>query len=215
MLKRISVLLSFLCLSMGFTKAEINVGNSVEWLCADAGFIASGTLTSYVKCSTSNNTWICTFQIFAKLKGTTESPVYFSLNYLPEDSLKKYQSEKTPLLVFLKENEKPFKFNKITANWFAMEAYNGIPALINLKTPPLILISAQGFFALESGETILSYCTMTITKIAEYEAKPKNVFQNYLEIPYQSTAFKLLYQESSCYLSVPDFMFPESKAKLY
>jgi len=213
-MKKIFVLLCIFSLSLFMAKAEINVGNSVEWLCADAGFIATGTITSYVKCTTANNSWICTFQIFATLKGTTENPVYFSLNYLPEDSLKKYQSEKTPILVFLKENEKPFKFNKITANWFAMEAYNGIPALINLKTPPDILISAQGFFALQSGETILSYCTMTITKIAEYEAKPKDVFQNYIEVPYQSTAFKLLYQGSSCFLTVPDFMFPESKAKL-
>jgi hypothetical protein len=212
-MKKISVLLLFLCLSFFNSQAEINIGNSVEWLCADAGMIATGIVSSYTRCTTTGNIWVCTFATVEILRGSTESPVYFTIN-LTEDSLKKYVSQKTPLLVFLKENEKPFKCKNIKASWYAMESYNSIPVLINLNSTPKILISGQGFIPLTGRETILSYTRSILMKLAGYEILGKTVFMNYLEIPVTTSVFNLLYQGSACYLTVPDFMFPDSKEKL-
>jgi hypothetical protein len=211
--KKILVLLIILNLSIFFSKAEINLGNSVEWLCADAGMVATGTISSYTRCTTTGNIWVCTFATVEILRGSTESPVYFTIN-LTEDSLKKYVSQKTPLLVFLKENEKPFKCKNTQAPWFAMETYNSMPALINLNTTPIILLSGQGFMPIIGRETILSYTRSILMKLAGYEILEKTVFMNYIEIPVTTSAFNLLYQGSACYLTVPDFMFPDSKEKL-
>jgi len=195
-------------------KAEINVGNSVEWLCEDAGMIARGILQSHTSCSLGNNTFICTFITGEILRGSTANPVTFIISNIPEDSLKKYETQNTPLLIFLKEFEKDLKCGKSSTSWETMECYNSMPALINLNTPPKMIFSAQGFLILDNRETIISYCRMVMKKLAEYEIMGHSVFMNYLEVPTQSAIFNLLYQGSSCFLSVPDFLFPESKEKL-
>jgi hypothetical protein len=211
------VLLSSFLLLLFFTysHAEINIGNSIEWLCADAGIIASGKLKSYTKASTGNNLWLCTFETIDILKGTSASPVDFTINYIAEDSLKKYVSEQTPLFVFLKESEKPYKSKKIETSWYIMETCNSVPAFINLNTPQQTLVTAYTFSILSYSDLIVSVCRLCLKKIAEYEVQGKTVFLNYLEIPFKTPAFSLLYSGSSCYLTVPDFMFPDSKEKLY
>ncbi|MEI6851498.1 MAG: hypothetical protein WCL06_01600 [Bacteroidota bacterium] len=196
------------------TKAEINVGNSVEWLCADAGMIARGLLQSHTKCTAGNNTFVCTFITGEMLRGTTANPVTFIISNIAEDSLKKYEAQNIPLLIFLKEFEKNLKCQKSQTTWEVMECYNAMPALINLDNPPQLLLSAQGFLVLNQRETIITYCRMVLKTLAEYEVMGHTVFMNYLQIPYESPVFNLLYQGSSCYLTVPHFMFEESKEKL-
>jgi len=206
----------FACLFIIFeVKAEINIGNSIEWLCADAGLIATGKMKSYSKATSGNNLWICTFETQEIFKGTTVSPVSFTLNNINEDSLKKYVSEQTLLLVFLKENEKPYKKMKTETLWYAMETCNSVPAMINLFSPQQLLISAYSYSVLQTLEMIVSVCRMNLKKVAEYEVQGHTVFMNYLLIPYQTPAYSILYSGSSCYLAVPDFMFPDSKEKLY
>jgi hypothetical protein len=214
-MKQISAFILVLWLTITLLRAEINVGNSVEWLCADAGMIARGILQSHTKCINGNNTFSCTFSTGEILRGSTANPVTFIISNYSDDSLKKFELQKTPLLIFLKEFEKNIKCQKSETSWQVMECYNSIPAMINLDTPPKLILSAQGFLLLEIRETIISYCRIVLSKIAEYEIMGHTVFMNYLEIPTQSTIFNILYQGSSCYLSVPHFMFPESKEKLY
>ncbi len=201
--------------SLFSARSEINIGNSVEWLCADAGLIATGKLKSYTKAEGGNNLWTCTIQTMEILKGTTESPLDFTINNITEDSLKKYVSEQSTLLIFLKESEKPFKNKKLKTSWYIMETVNSAPALINIFNPQEALITAYTFSVLNNRELIISVCRLCLKKIAEYEIQGKTVFMNYLEIPYQTPAYGLLYSGSACYLTVPDFMFPESKEKLY
>jgi hypothetical protein len=213
-MKKLPVLIFILCLTTNFAKAKTNIGNSVEWLCADAGMIARGILQSHTKCTSGNNTYVCTFITAEMLRGSTANPVTFIISNFSDDSLKKYEAQKTALLIFLKEFEKNIKCQKSATSWQVMECYNAIPALINLETPPQLLLSAQGFLVLNNRETIISYCRMVLKTLAEYEIMGHTVFMNYLEIPTQSAIFNLLYQESSCFLAVPHFMFPESKEKI-
>jgi len=196
-------------------RSEINVGNSIEWLCADAGLIATGKLKSFARANSGVHLWLCTMETMEIMKGTTESPVTFVINNISEDSLKKYVLEQTTLLVFLKETEKPFKSKKAEASWSIIDAFNSFPALVNLFTPQQVLISANTFSTLTYRDLIISFCRICLKKIAEYEIQEKSVFMNYLEVPFQTVAYNLLYSGSSCYLAVPDFMFPESKEKLY
>ncbi len=207
----------FICLliSLCSLKAEINVGNSVEWLCADAELIAVGTLTSYTKSPTDNFMFVCTFESTEVLFGTSSSPLVFAMHYLAEDSLKKYALQKIPMLVFLKENKTNPKSKETKAPWNMMEVYNALPAFVNLTTPQQLLIKATDFKVLASSEKIIPYCRQVLKKIAEAQIMGETVFQNYLQIPYQTIAFNLLYSGSSCYLYVPNFMLPESKEKLY
>ena len=172
-------------------------------------------MKSYTKATSGYNLWICTFETQEIFKGTTVSPVSFTLNNTNEDSLKKYVSEQTILLVFLKENEKPYKKTKAEASWYTMETCNSAPAMINLFLPQQFLITAYSYSVLQSREQIISVCRMNLKKVAEYEVQGHTVFMNYLLIPYQTPAYSILYSGSSCYLAVPDFMFPDSKEKLY
>lgn len=213
-MKKIGLLLLFV-FSVFPGYSEINIGNSVEWLCADAGLIATGKLKSYAKASSGNNLWICTFETLEIYKGSTQSPVDFTINYIPEDSLKKYVSDQTTLLVFLKESEKSYKSKKTQTSWFVMETCNSAPAMVNLLAPQQVLVSAYGFTVLSYRELIISVCRLCLKRIAEYEVQGKTVFMNYLEIPFQTPAYSLLYSGSKCYLTVPHFMFPDSKEKLY
>ena len=196
------------------SKAEINVGYSVEWLCADAGMIATGILQSHVKCTTGNNAYLCTFISSDILRGSTANPVTFIISNFTDDSLTKYETQKTPLLIFLKEFEKNIKCQKSASSWQLMECYNSMPALINLFTPPKLLLSAKGFLVLTNRETIISYCRIVLKTLAEYEIMGHSVFMNYLSVPPQAEMYGLLYRGSSCFLSVPHFMFPESKEKI-
>jgi hypothetical protein len=201
-------------MSTTLLRAEINVGNSVEWLCADAELIVRGTLQNHIKCTSGNNTFICTFDTGEILRGSISNPVTFIISNYSDDSLRKFEIQKKPLLIFLKEFERNIKCQKYTTSWQVMECYNSIPALINLDTPPKLIMSAQGFLILDNPETIISYCRLVLRKISDYEITGHTVFMNYLEIPAQSPVFNLLYEGSSCFLSVPHFMFPESKVKL-
>jgi hypothetical protein len=214
-MKKTICLFLIISLTIPFSKAEINTGNSVEWLCADAGMIATGILQSHTKCTAGNNTYVCTFLTGEIILGSTASPITFIISNFSDDSLKKYESQKTPLLIFLKEFEKNIKCLKSSTSWQVMECYNSMPAMINLDTPHRLLISAQGFLVLSKRETIISYCRIVLKKLAEYQIMGHTVFMNYLKIPYETAVFNLLYQGSACYLMVPDFMFPDSKEKLY
>ena len=209
------ILLAYFTLSLFVLKAEINVGNSVEWLCADANLIAVGTLKSYSKSSTDNFMYVCTFESTEIIFGTTISPVVFSIHYIAEDSLKKYELQQIPMLVFLKENKVNPKSKETKIQWNIMEAYNSLPAFVNLTTPQQLLITATDFSVFTNREKIILYCRQTLKMIAEYQIMGKTVFKNYLEVPYQTTAFNLLYSGSSCYLYVPDLLFPKSKEKMF
>lgn len=192
--------------------AEINIGNSIEWLCTDAVIIAKGTLLSFEKQETGTHQWLCTFETVEALKGSSASPLQFFVSNIAEDSLTKYISEKTNLLIFLHENQKRDK--KLKTQWVVMETYNSNPALVNLISPQKILISAVDFSVLSSQDIILSKCRTILKSIAMYESGNKTAFLNYLEIPIDTEAFGLLYSGSSCILQVPDFMFPDSRKKL-
>jgi hypothetical protein len=196
------------------SKAEINVGYSIEWLCADADMIVTGILQSHIKCTNGKNAYLCTFISSDILRGSTANPVTFIISNFSEDSLTKYEKQKTPLLIFLKEFEKNIKCQKSATSWQAMECYNSMPAMINLYTPPKLLLSAQGFLVLSNRETIISYCRILMKTLAEYEIMGHTVFMNYLSVPTQSEIYGLLYRGSSCFLCVPHFMFPESKEKI-
>ncbi|HQP16887.1 MAG TPA: hypothetical protein PLB59_13075, partial [Bacteroidales bacterium] len=195
--------------------SEINTGNSLEWLCADAGLIARGHIISYSKTNTEKNNFIIVFETKEIFKGTTESPVEIVTATIAEDSLKKYTEEKTPLLVFLQEGEKSFRDKKKKTPWHIMEACNAVSALINLAAPQQVLIKASTFTILGSREQIIAECRLSLKKIAGYEVQGKTVFMNYLTVPFQTQAYGLLYSGSTCYLAVPDFMFPDSREKPY
>lgn len=206
----------WLCVFAHFTVfSEINTGNSLEWLCADAGLIARGHIISFSKTNTEKNHYIIVFETKEIFKGTTESPLEIVIATIAEDSLKKYTEEKTPLIVFLQEEKISFRDKKKKNQWHIMEAYNAIPALINLATPQQVLIRAATFSVLGSREQIIAECRLCLKKIAGYEVQGKTVFMNFLAVPFLTQAHGLLYSGSKCYLAVPDFMFPDSREKPY
>ncbi len=212
-MKKTVALLIFV-FSIFTAKAEINAGYSLEWLCADAGLIAVGKLKSYEKTNSNLMMFLCTFETTEMITGSAQSPVYFIVKYMPEDSLKKYVSEKTPMLVFLKETTRPYKTKTMHTSWQTMETYNSHPAMMNLDTPPKWLIKAEGFMPMTKREDILSFCRSCLIKLGEYQILGKTVFENFLEVPYQTEAYLLLFSGSTCYLKVPDFMFPKSTEKI-
>ncbi|MBI5219476.1 MAG: hypothetical protein HY958_11150 [Bacteroidia bacterium] len=198
------------------SKAEINVGYSIEWLCAKADVIVKGNITSV---DMKDDNVVCSFDISDRYKGgltqmSTEFTLVSGKNY--DGNLKKYIMNGKELIVFL---VKPGKDQKnVKTEYISMvEEGPGLFFIIDLSSPGNRLISASDFKVIKDELSIISKCKNIIGKFNDYIANHKRYEpqRNYLAIPLDTEAYKLLYSGSKCYLYVPDFLYKESKNKFY
>ena len=197
-------------------KAEINVGASLEWLCASADIVATGKITAVSGFKGQDGITGCVFSVTQILKGNAAGELCFYVPWFSADSLKKLKKDDAEVIVFLNRSQNNYASGNKVFDYIVMESYNSVPALARLEKPQKTFISAQDFKLLTKGDQILERSRKAITRLQEYvTTEQKVVKRHYLDIPYNTDAWELLYSGSSCFLYVPAFMFPESNEDFY
>ncbi len=232
MLKLIKLLLIIISLLFVFLSpmkvfAEINIAPSIEWLCVDADIIFHCKIIEIKKIEIDDRIYEeCTVIVDEELKrvyneedekaGENEEDGKEKFKFIYRgyywDSLDKFYEK--DLLIFLKKDEEAdstkFLYGKYV---LSLDEYYSFVDLSHLKDR---MISGT-FKVLENKEKLLNLCREIIKETkdfikanADYEIKSM-----YLETAWDTMAFKVLYSGSSCYLIVPNFLFPEAKDDLY
>ncbi len=182
---------------------KIRVATSVDWLCYDASTIAMVKVDNYkeenFKINEYSSTGTITATITKLLKGSkpllNQITIYTQSKFVGWDSWPMLKGKE--VLVFLKlegcEEECVYSLLKQDN------------ALVDLSNPRDKMIT--GLFKVlkqkADMETYVSACTNQL--------KGKTAEPFYLEVPYETEAYDSLYSGSSCYLIVPDVLYPLSK----
>ena len=214
---RLFLLISIFALSLNISKtyAEINFGNSLEWVCSSSDLIVRGTITSV---DMKGEQVVCSFEVteglFGELKNTAIEFTYTSIQ-AQNDKVKKMMTGGREVLVFLQNKNKADK--KAPAEYSPVHDQNtGFFYIIDLTEPGKLLMSAKDFKILKTNAEVIKYTKDFIVQLKGFlEKKKKYKFKKYLfELVKDSEVFKELYSGSACYLYVPDAFFPNAKEKL-
>lgn len=180
---------------------EINIGTSIDWLCYDADLIITGKLTESSDNPNANpitdfqTTNLMNVQVILKGDlGTNKIRFTTRLPYIGGAQLKNLVGRE--VVVFLKSVDGKF------------HAWDDSYALLSLDKPGQYALTG-GFTTLKSKTEITTYIESTLQKLDGKTARPY-----YLEVPYETEAFNALYSGSSCYLIVPDILYPEAKKSM-
>lgn len=201
-------------LQQATVRSEINIGNSLEWLCAGSYGVVTGTIRDVTPCLKGNAS-VCKFDVMSCLKGDTVKSITFLISGLTSDTLEAWKKSKSEILVFLNKRKEVFICNQQQAVYEVPESYNSIPAIVNLSNPQPVLLSAYNFALIRHKYLILLLCRQAIGQIMTLNGKEGGAQAYFLEVPYNTDAWELLYSGSSCYLNVPDVLFPQSRKSLF
>lgn len=205
-MKKLRNLSLIILLIAGFQKVlsnplEINIGTSIDWLIYDADIIITGVLKETLENKNANpiTDFQCTnllnvSMIYKGDIGTDKIRFTTRLPYIGGHQLQKLINHE--VVLFLKNVDGKF------------HAWDDVYSLISLNNPNNYALTGS-FNSLKKGSEIIDYIEQTLEKIGDKKAKPY-----YLEIPYNSEIHPILYSGSSCYLIVPDILYPSSKKSL-
>ncbi|HBX50697.1 MAG: hypothetical protein A2275_11300 [Bacteroidetes bacterium RIFOXYA12_FULL_35_11] len=209
------VLILAFSLTISNTSAEINLGNSLEWVCTSSDLIVRGTITSV---DMKGKQVVCSFEVseglFGELKSTAIEFTYAS-NQAQNDKVKRMMTGSREVLVFLinknkEEKKAPIEYSPVH------DQNSGFFYIIDLSEPGKLLMSAKDLKILKTNAEVIKYTKDFIVQLKNFlEKKKKKKFKKYmLELSKDSEVFQELYSGSSCYLYVPDVFFPNAKEKM-
>lgn len=186
---------------------EINMANSVEWLCYDANTIALVKVDSYEEKSGKGNNleWdgIMKATITKQFKGTEPMlktiTIYTRLAYNFDGKYKNMVGKER--IVFLKDQG----CDKYC--WYTVA--DDDRAVVDPQSPGSLLLKGDFTYLKTKGE-IEDYVVNCVEKL-----KGKIANKHFLEVPYETEAYGALYSGSACYLMVPDIMFPNAKKGMH
>ncbi len=181
---------------------EINIANSVEWNCYEANTVAVVKVTSvqeekfklmdYESDATIDATIIQTFKGMEPL--TKNIIIYSRLTYIGGEKWKNMIGKE--VLVFMKD--------MICERQCAYSIFDDDYGMINLDAPGSRALTGK-FTYLKNKTEINDYVTDCIKKL-----KGKTAKRGFLEVPFDTEAHGALYAGSSCYLIVPDVLYPKA-----
>lgn len=196
------IVFSLVLAQLSADPVEINVGTSLDWLCYDADMIIIGRLTEtvenkkadpysdYLNTNRMNITVLIKGDMSAdKIQFTTRLP------YIGGHQLKNLVGK--DILVFLKTSQGHY------------HAWDAEYAVICLDDPMQHAFTGE-FTCLKNRTEITSYMEETLKKLEGKTAEP-----HYLEVPYDSEAHGVLYAGSSCYLIVPNVLYPKARKNFF
>lgn len=205
-MKQLRNLLIIIVLIAGFQKVfsnplEINIATSIDWLCYDADLIITGKLTESTSNPNANpitefqNTNLMNVQVIMKGDlGTNKIRFTTRLPYIGGQQLKNLVGRE--VIVFLKSVDGKF------------HAWEDTYSLLPLDKPGNYALTGA-FKTLKAKMDIIEYVESTLQKLEGKTAKPY-----FLEVPVETEAYNVLYSGSSCYLIVPDILYPEAKKSM-
>ena len=182
--------------------AEIAVGTSIDWLCYDADVILIGRLTETVENKKADpysdylNTSRMNVSVIIKGEMTTDKLQFSTrLPYIGGHQLKNLVGK--DIVVFLKTNAGHY------------HAWDAGYSVVCLDDPQQHALSGE-FTCLKNRQEITGYIEETLKKLEGKTAEPY-----YLEIPKDTEVHGVLYGGSSCYLIVPNVLYPKARKNFF
>lgn len=186
---------------------EINIANSIDWLCYQSGTVATVKVTSVKEESFHIMDYESEVTIYANISRTYKGNeplsrdiiIYSRLTYVGMDKWKNMLGKE--VLVFLKD--------LICERQCAYGIWDDDRGMIPVDSPGTKALTGD-FNYLEDSNDIINYVVDRITQL-----KGKKAESHFLEVPMDTKAFGALYGGSSCYLIVPDVLYPKSKKGMF
>ena len=213
----LGLILAF-CLT-SIVNAEIMVGTSVEWLTCSADAVAMGMLkqTGEKKGVHSVIYESYTLNVLETIKGDkNQTELHFVVRVLSTNSsIKELANSGHPVIVFLSKysdgGNETFLNNKLvpTNKSFPL-------SIINLDKPDKFVMDTK-FNLLKKKENIIETSRNTLELMQNFSKKDVSakIESRVLEVPFDSEAYTSLFSGSVCYLTVPNFMFPDAKKSIF
>ena len=199
--------------------AEIMVGTSVEWLAASSNVVAVGVLeqTTEEKGLGSVIYESYKLKISKTLKGNKkQKEIDFVVRVVGRNSrIKEIAKSKELVIAFLSKTNghstETFLNNKFvpTNKLFPL-------SIINLDKPSKYVIDTN-FKVLKEKKKIIGASKKALKLMQKFLKKDSNnkLERRVVEVPLDSEAFASLYGGSVCYLTVPNFIFPDAKKSIF
>jgi hypothetical protein len=181
---------------------EINIGKSIDWMCYESNSIMMvqldtihpGNLTTldYVDRAYLKAT------VIEQYKGTVpmlkKITIYPALDNAYIASIQKMIGKE--ILVFLKDGgcDKYCTYALLDDTYGIMEVNSPAPRALTGE-----------FKMLAKKDELIGYVKDCVKKLEDKTARPY-----YLEVPYETEAYGALYSGSSCFLIVPDILYPKA-----
>lgn len=203
-------------------QAEINIGESIEWLVAKADRVVAGKLAKVITPSPaagkSADLLHFTLQATQTLKGDASLPTYcISVRNMTADKLALLARDGTEVLLFLEQTPQATSVAGLTCNLWPLQVEgNYAPYIVPLSDPKGLMLSATTLKVLKDKASILSACRDAQQRLVAAgrtagDAKPRKTL---LKLPSSSEVYERLYSGSSTYLYVPAELFPAAKPSL-
>jgi hypothetical protein len=180
-------------------RAEVMVGPSLEWLSDTSASVGIYRVTQTIK--KSDSSFQLSFRLDESLKSTppqsASSPYWIRL---PKDSQPSVVALEDRFLIFLKPDAKDLAQVAHLINLSKPQSEDMMSVAINCKFE--VLAEQAAILATVRGR-IRSHPTTTPSKWREY---PNSRFD--VEVPMGSAAFAVLWGGSTCYLLVPEDLYP-------
>ena len=204
-------------------RAEIAGAFSVEWLTCASDVVAVGKITS-VKNSKGPGQVIyadCILTVSELIKGPPAKEISFCYRYLSESFT--WTAPQTDLLVCLSRYKTSYdeaRLHLYTAPHYEARLHNLLMptnqdhpfSLITLPSTDRYVFGGQ-LKQLTARDSILQVARSAASAHASrrdseptFQLKPRRI-----DVDFDTEAWKVLYAGSSCFIQVPEFMFPESK----
>lgn len=228
-------LVSLLGASPPRARAEIAIGESVEWLTASAKWVLVGRITSVRDVDPRGQGKNADLQLLAvQVTGVLKGPLALGKVCVAvrQSGLKDAQvlrQKRTELVFFLGQTVQATSFEGLTCNLWPLRGGDALPAILPLDSPGKRLLSASSWKVLRRRADVLQAVRDTARRLASTRAGAgagaaksgstglgvtMPLAKHYLEVPFSSEVHQVLYGGSACYLIVPQSLFPKARPRL-
>ena len=181
-------------------RAEINMGETIDWMVRDADVIVRGVVTHVRKTRGPGSVvWYeATVRVDETLKGSKRRTVRFSMRHLYGETPAQWKSQRIELLVFLVRPQRLGKYYRplVTAP-FALRAGTQ-ERVVKLNGLNITKVFTRSFAVLTKRNDILKATRRAVVTTVGARAKYFNV-----DTPFNSAAYRTLYAGSSVWMRVP------------
>jgi hypothetical protein len=205
--------------------AEINIYDSVEWLCERSEVVARGTLVAVSPEDPSGQQGknldlvSLTLQPTQVAKGggattTALAPIYFSMRLPDTRRLMEWKKAGTEVVVFLRRTVQAYaKDGHDYSLWPVRETGSAQQVVVAFAKPHVHLLSAGEMAHVSTPGQLEASCQRS-SATPRKSPLEEPAGPHLLEVPASSAVYDTLYSGSRCYLNVPVGVFKTAKPSL-
>jgi hypothetical protein len=201
--------------------AEVAIGESLEWLAASADRVVVGRIVSLKGADPgaqgkNRGLALATVRVAQTLKGGAPADALcVGLRDVDEGRFAAHRKDGTDLVFFLGSSIQATSFEGRVCNHWPLRGGDAVPFVVPLDKPGTRLLGATSFTVLKHRGEILAATRDALRRLAAAAGSPPKAARRvFLEVPFDTEVHKVLYSGSTCYLHVPDLLFPKARPKL-